>query len=414
MLLVGTSGRCGGAEISLALLARDLNRQGLEVRVLCPEAGLPRRVSSGLANWHFALRCFEPARRMRLGRFLELIEAGGSNLLRMDETMRVFRPHMVHANGTDALLTCVPSAWMRRTPIVWHVRDFAPSGRLAAWCGRAATWVIAVSQAVHTHLIRNGVDPNRITVVPNGVDSESLAEGRSAHLHNTLCMRLGWPSGSFIYVNVGQYVPWKRQDVFLDAAARVARECDRARFLVVGGLPRDGDTCWRTHLEKRIVSQNLTGRVRLLSWQDAMEKVLGGANALVHTASREPFGRVLIEAMALGVPVIAAAAAGTAEIVDDEALGLTFPPEHLDALVAHMRLVRDHPERGAAMALRARTRVQERFTAERTAEAVRRIYARLSPCLDGHVPSRAGCAMRSRFEESRFRTSSVVRRACSR
>jgi len=376
-LLVGAGGRCGGAEISLALLARHLSLQGLVVGLLCPNTALPQRSFLEADLWRCSLVCFESVRPASLSRCLTLLAAGWSNFLRIDEAMRTFQPDIVHANDVAAFLTAVPFAKLRHTPIIWHVRDFFPAGKIVAWCGRCADGIVAVSRAIRAHLVRHGFDPRKITVVPNGIEADGLTSERSAHLHDAICARLGWPRESFIYLNVGQYVPWKRQDVFLDAAARVAPRSGRARFLLIGGLPRDGSTAWRSHVEKLIVARKLSGRARMLHWQDAMDEFWGGADVLVHTARREPFGRVLIEAMAMGVPVIAPRTAGPAEIVTDEVTGLLFESDDLAALVTCMERLQDQHGLGARLVSQAQARVLARFTAERTAQSVRRIYVRV-------------------------------------
>jgi len=391
VLFVSTAGRPGGAEVSLSLLVRHLCVQGVDVGVLAPREALRVRYPLGEDVWRLTVRRFEPVRHVAARQAVALAAAGLWNMWLLLDAIRTFRPDIVHANTTGAMLWAAPAAWWRRTPVVWHVRDFASARWLVAWCGRCAAAVIAVSHAVRDGLVRYGVDPRKVTVVYNGVDVFRLSSAERERRRQQLRARMGWPADAFVYLNVGQYAAWKRQDLFLRAAARVARMRSRSRFVLVGGWPCGGDTAWRRYLEELVLDLGLSGRVRILGWEDDLETVLSGADVLVHTARREPFGRVLIEAMAAGLPVIAPRDAGPIEIIEDEVSGCLFRPGDVERLVVSMCELQADPVLRERLAARAKRRVAASLTAEQTARRVRRVYdAVLARPVPGFVAGRAG------------------------
>lgn len=245
--------------------------------------------------------------------------------------------------------------------IVWHARDLPRRGILTRWCIRRAKRIIAVSNAVKHRLVELGARNENIDVVYNGVDPIM------PDVPNTKADYSG-----FTFSCIGQIVRWKNQEAFLDAADIVHKQYPKARFLLVGSNVFGRRDSYEAQLRKRIESQ--CSYVQNISWQKDMNPIWRMTDCLVHTARMEPFGRVLIEAMAHGKPVIAFASGGPAEIVDDGKTGFLVPFGDVQGLSeAMLQLVRNG-DLARKMGQDAKRRVHEHFSAEKTAEGVMDVY----------------------------------------
>ena len=167
-------------------------------------------------------------------------------------------------------------------------------------------------------------------------------------------------------------LPWKGHRMFLEAFARVAGRRPNARALLVGASPANADDLGPA-LERRIAELGLTGRVRLTGHVDDMVDIYAAADLVVHTSLEpEPFGLVVIEAMAAGRAVLAADAGGPAEIVNHGADGWLYPMGDADALAeAVLHLLEDRALRdGLAFRAAARAKCFDPATTRREMLAV--------------------------------------------
>lgn len=172
---------------------------------------------------------------------------------------------------------------------------------------------------------------------------------------------------------------WKRIERLLDAVPLVLAAVPQARFQIIGG---GDDATYEAELKRRSAAVTFTGHV-----EDAAERI-AELDVLVHTAELEPFGLVVAEALARGVPVVAPASGGPAEIVRDGVDGLLVDPGEPRALAAAIvRLLRD-PVLRAQMGEAGRARVQEAFSEQRMAEQAWRLAERVAAAPPAHRPRR--------------------------
>ncbi len=168
---------------------------------------------------------------------------------------------------------------------------------------------------------------------------------------------------------------WKGVHVFLDAAAKVARSYAHVCFVVIGGALFDLEKHYPLQLHQQVERLKLSEVVRFLGFRADVLRFYAAADIVVHSSiDSEPFGMVLLEAMACGKPVIASNAGGPREIVDSGVTGLLVPPgdaEHLAQAI--LALLRD-PERRLRMGQAGAARVRELFSAERMVRQLETLY----------------------------------------
>jgi glycosyltransferase involved in cell wall biosynthesis len=282
----------------------------------------------------------------------------------------------MHANSFKAAAASLPAALLTGRKLIMHARDFSRCGFLLRLCSWHCAKIVAVSQAVKNDLLRQGAKAENIEVIYNGVDETSAAAGVSgkASLHNAK----GGDNHEFTFAQVGQLVPWKNHNIFLAAAARVADILPNARFVLVGDDIFGRDSKYKTSLLQQIRESGIAEKISLTGWQDNIHEVWPRIGCLVHTAEREPFGRVIIEAMAHKVPVIAVGTAGPGEIIETDKSGILIQPGDVEGLSKAMLRIAQHNELAKNLAQVGYSRVISNFTAEKTTAQMRQIYSQVA------------------------------------
>jgi glycosyltransferase involved in cell wall biosynthesis len=279
---------------------------------------------------------------------------------------------LVHANGTPAALAAVPAARRRGLPAIWHCRDLVPLGPAARVLRNRCARVVAISGAVADHLARELGPDAPVVTIPNGVDLRRLApRGRRVETRR----ELGLAPDDFVVATLGQLVPWKNHRRFIEAAALAARELPRARFLVVGADLFGDHPAYIRELHALAATRGLAERLVWTGYRADPGAVLEAADVLVHPAEREPFGRAVAEAMALGVPVVAADDAGPRELIRPGQDGILLPlgADRATLAQAIVTLATD-PALAARLGAAARDRIRAHFDVRATAERLMDLY----------------------------------------
>ncbi|MGQ9851268.1 MAG: glycosyltransferase family 4 protein [Aggregatilineaceae bacterium] len=278
-------------------------------------------------------------------------------------------------------------------PLRYHNLLTTP-GRLAARLARGAhprraarnylihaplLWVdhvVALSRAERDLLARLGVDPLRMSVLPNAVDLRAYADEPP-------------PVGARapLVLFIGQLVPRKGFDLLARAMPLVARAVPEVRFIFVSHN-RSGEP----ELRRIVAEGGVAGRLALVGPLSEAEKIglLREAAVMAAPSRYEGFGIPLIEALAAGAPVVTTDVVAGNEIIDHERTGLLVPYGDVEALAAAIiRLLRDRPL-GARLAAAGRPEAFARYSAETLAIQLEALYDRLVAWRELQQVSEAG------------------------
>jgi glycosyltransferase involved in cell wall biosynthesis len=182
---------------------------------------------------------------------------------------------------------------------------------------------------------------------------------------------LGVADDEVLFGSFGRLQRWKGQDVFVAAAAEVARARPRARFVVVGGSVFGLEPDYFEGLKRQADALGLGDRLRFTGFRTDVARLMAACDAVCHTSRvPEPFGLVIIEAMSLGRPVVATIGGGPSEIIAEPGDGLLVPAEDPAALARAMLLIVDEPNRRRELATRGRARVRAQFSIDVMAAAL--------------------------------------------
>ncbi len=209
---------------------------------------------------------------------------------------------------------------------------------------------------------------SKVRVVPPGFELDALLTRPEPDRSLRRALRI--PDEAFVFGYVGRLVPIKNLALLLAAFAEMSREHPSAMLVVVG----DGGE--RPALEALAVQLGVGDCVRFAGWQRSLSAIHGGLDAVVISSRSEGVPVSLVEAMAAGRPVVATRVGGIVDLVEHGATGLLVAPDDVGALAEAMKgvLGMDPVER-AAMGDRARKDVASRFTADRLAGDIARLYA---------------------------------------
>lgn len=293
---------------------------------------------------------------------------------------------VVYANSQKAFVIGAIAARIAGRPCIWHLRDmltadhFSKSTRRMAvfLANQLASGVIANSRATADAFVDAGGNPDKVKVVYNGFDISRFATDRSGEVAS---FKEKFSIGNGPVVSVfGRLARWKGQHVAIRALANVPN----AQLLLVGAALFD-EADYERELRSLVAELGLETRVRFCGFIDDVPLALAASDCVLHTSvAPEPFGRVIVEAMLAGKPVVASAAGGVRELVEDQVNGLLFPPGESDALaVAVQSLVKD-PVMHSRIASTAKIWAQQHFPTTTMIENVERTLQGFLNNLRGH------------------------------
>jgi glycosyltransferase involved in cell wall biosynthesis len=380
----GTTGM-GGAEVCLVGLLRHLDRTRFAPTVCVPVRGELARQLEGLG---VPLKIVPvPGRINRLRRAdyrgaAAATAAAGTLLMALRVAHLARGADLLHASALKAGFYAGLAGALARVPVVWEFPDlltdhfFSPAARrlVVATANRFTNTVMAVSGVVGEALVTAGVDPNRVAVIPNGVDLERFHERTTPA---PIRREIGIPEEAPLVAIFARLAPWKGHPVFLEAAARLLAAGSRAHFLIVGDAAFD-DPAYGEGLKARAEELGLSGRAHFIGYRPDVPEVMAAVELVVHASVLpEPLGLTPLEAMALGKPVVAVGVGGPLETVVDGETGLLVAPEDPVAMAAAVGRLLDDRALCRRMAAAGRLRVAERYSQSRLADQVESLYERL-------------------------------------
>jgi len=291
---------------------------------------------------------------------------------------RVARPFdLLYANSPKSFVVAALAGRLAHMPVVWHLRDILGEGHFSRANVRAvvslANWsavrVVANSRATADAFVAAGGKASLVTVVHNGIDPtpfDALAPDTCREVR----AELGIPADAYVVGCFSRLHPWKGQSVLLDAVARMPG----VHALIAGGALFSGEAPYEAELRARAALPSYAGRIHMLGARDDVPRLLAACDVVVHASVlAEPFGRVLVEAMLAGRPVVATSAGGVPEVVTDGETGVLVPPGDAPALGEALHALRRDATRAAALARRGSAHARQRFSRGAMLAGVRRV-----------------------------------------
>lgn len=363
----------------LAPLARYLADRGLDVRVACAPG----------PDWE-ALQA-EGLRMVRLpiARSWNVV----SHLLTIWRLRACLKKHQVdilHVHTPVAgLLGRLVGRWVGVPLILYTAHGFYFHDRMGAWARRFHVLLERLGARFHDHLFlvseedakaaeKYGIErPARTTVVRNGVSSQQLVPEVLVHAGLDRRAELGIPPEVPVVTMVGRLTREKGQVEFLRAARRILQRIPEAHFLVVGGTLASERDRIRRRIERMAADPRLAGHVHLLGFREDVPELLAASTLFVLPSWREGLPVSVLEAMMLGLPVVATNIRGCREAVVDGSTGLLVEPGSSEDLAGAVVYLLEHREIARRLGSGGRRRALELYDIASHLESQWNVYRRL-------------------------------------
>jgi len=361
LYIEGSGDIAGGGQISLIKLLENIDRTLITPILICPfsgdlvshveKLGIPAEILNMDSPKKNPVKFFGSVHKLR-------------------QLMRSMKVDLVHANTSRSALYGGLAAKPLELPVIWHVRVIESEGRydrfLAGLCHKLVVVSKAVEKRFNWLLSKN---PEKVTVIHNGVDIREFCPIISGDdVRSEFNLEPNVPVAGI----VGNLLVWKGQEYFIRAALEVRKVIPSAMFLIVG----DGEC--RHDLERSSEKLGIRDKVIFAGRRFDIPKLMAAMNVIVHSSiTPEPFARVIIEAMAMGKPVVAMNEGGVPEIIEDGVNSISIPPK--DASLMAQKIIELLSDRDKARKIGqvARRHVEEHFSIEENVKKIQKEYLQI-------------------------------------
>jgi glycosyltransferase involved in cell wall biosynthesis len=355
----------GGAELALqeSLLHFDRKRFDFVVGCLYDNGSVGRQIEGlGVPVFDMRMRSFgDPMGLLRLWQFLKTQEPDilHTHLFRANTWGRLFgaAQRVPVIISSEHSMTHDDIEGRRRT----HLLSAIDTGT-ARCCDR----IIAVSEATKKYLMENSIPAKKIEVVLNSVDTRRFAAEANGE---AIRAEFGLENAAVVTI-VARLHPNKNHALLIEAFSRLRERRPGARLLIVGS----------GQLEQTLRAQaeaSAPGAVVFAGARSDIPAIMAASDVVVLCSDREPFGKVLLEAMAAAKPVIGTAVDGIPEVIADGQTGILVPPGDCFALTGAMEELLADRELAASMGRAGRVRAHELFDIHKSAGRLQEIYTEL-------------------------------------
>lgn len=362
----------GGAEVMLARLLAATDRDRFESRVLALGARGP--IGDEIAALGVPIEALGlaagPALPAQIGK--------------LGRSLRRARPDLIQTWLYHAdLLGGLAGKLATGAPVVWglHSSNLEPgivkpgTIRAARACARLAGWlpsaVVCCSESTRELHARLGYRPDRLVVIPNGIDPETFRPDPAARA--SVRAELGLEPNAPLVGLVARFDPQKDHRTFVRAAALAGAADARVRFLLCGDRVAPDNPALRGWIE----AAGIADRVHLLGRRRDLPRLQASLDVgTLSSAAVEALPLVIAEAMACGVPCVVTDVGDSARLVGDT--GLVAPPDNPEALAAAwLELLAMDPDTRAALGARARRRIEEHYALAASVARYEALYERV-------------------------------------
>lgn len=292
------------------------------------------------------------------------------------ERLRRHDVALVHLNNTASTdVDLQLAARAARIPCVAHQRGFAEEWDwLTIRIARRLSAIIAISTSIREHLIRRGFAGYNVQLVFDGVDPDRIVAAQRSGAADQPGLEAALTDGPVIGI-VGNVKRWKGQEVVVRAYAKLRSSHPKLTCVIVGAV---ADRKYEANLRQTAKELGVADRLVFVGYHPRPPALMGQMDVILHASIQpEPFGIVLLEAMAIGKPVVAARAGGPLDIVMDGVTGFLAKPGDPDDYAAKIGEALADDERRRSMGQAGRARMLELFTVHTNIRAIERIYETL-------------------------------------
>jgi glycosyltransferase involved in cell wall biosynthesis len=366
ILILHTSAIIGGAEYSLLEFLHNMKEFPVEIHIAlsCQAEKLLKDKPDILVHFHrFELCYFRKYHSLKslLQSLISLIICN----YKIFQLVKKQNIKTVYCNTFRTLPYCLAVKLFSKVRIICHYRDNVNSKFIQYLIKQGSDRIIAVSAAVKNQ-IPSAVN---VEVIHNGVNISYFSDSKpTGWLHKELNLS----RNTKLIGNIGQILPWKNQMDYILVAKELIKQNAHLHFLLIGGSVDDN---YFRLLKQQIDFFNLNSCFTVTGQVEDIKKYMRELDILIHTASNEPFGRVIIEAAATSKPVIAYNSGGPAEIIKNGQTGFLVQERDIHKMVeTTFRLLNNQPLK-ETIGSSAQKHIAENFNSQDYARKIYQVLA---------------------------------------
>jgi glycosyltransferase involved in cell wall biosynthesis len=298
------------------------------------------------------------------------------NVVGLCRLLRRERIDLVHLNNSiTSNHDWMVAAWLTGRRRVSHERGINPRHtRMARWVSARLDAILCISEAVRANLRSQNIGGDRLFLIHNGLDPNSVAISEQPE---AVRARYGIAGARRIIGMVGNIRAWKGQEVIIRALPAILTQAPDVVCMFVGAAS-GSDDAYSRRLHALIEELGIGSSVIFTGYCANVADVVNLMDVVLHASILpEPFGRVLLEAMALRKPLVASRGGAVTEIVEDGVTGFTFEPGNSPALAECVGQLLADPERAKAMGAAGYERLAEHFSLTKNVQQTTNVYQRL-------------------------------------
>lgn len=333
ILFYNHTSEVSGAEFSMLLLM--LGFKNYEIALIAPEGELLQRArAKGIRVIPIRANSTKMTRNLfGLLRGLFKMWLVSRDLKKI---ISIEQPNILHANSIRAGIIASFTRRPKQTKLIWHIHDNLSMdmvGRGIRFLAQSSVnKIVGVSKANANNFAISSALKAMTTFIYNAVETTSTST-------KSIRPELGVNSTSFVVGVVGQITPWKRQEDAIDAFQVFVREHPNSELWIVGAPKFNAENLsYEEKLKNQVKKYDLTDKVRFLGFREDIANVMFSIDVLVLPSENEPFGRVIIEAMLAGKPVIATNGGGVPEIIEHGKTGFIVPNGDINKITNYLNV----------------------------------------------------------------------------
>ena len=366
------------------MILSRLDRRRFDPVLVCPTDG---PLSSRAEDLEVGTRAIEPLKArftLRPDKLFRYLTSFSRLIRATRETIIREAPDIIHANSIRGGLVISAATFGLSVQVIWHAHDLLPRHPLSVAIRffsllSGSNHILAVSKAVAERFRGSLLKlfPRRvpITVIHNGVDVETFHP--VPKLRREIRSELGLDQDAPVIAIVGQLTKRKGQLELIESFASFAKELPNSVLLIIGEAMFNRDHDYFQELRTRTLDLGIADRVKFLGQREDIPALMNAIDLLVVNSRKEPFGLTVVEAMAVGIPVVATNVDGIAEIIEPGVTGWLVDPTDKDQLSARILKTLRNPEARQQVSDRALSEVRLRFAAERFMSDLHLLYSGL-------------------------------------
>jgi glycosyltransferase involved in cell wall biosynthesis len=285
------------------------------------------------------------------------------------------RVDIVNANSFNAMAVVAPIAKLYKIPIIWTCHGWWPTGKASGiFINNFVDKIIAVSGFVKNKLVKEGfVNPNKIIQIPLGINLSNYSRSSSGE---EIRREFRISKDAPLVGMIGRFQKIKGHHIFIKMASEIIKTNPNVCFMIVGSemFGENEENKYEKEIRELICKSGIEEKFILTGFRQDVPQILKALDVLVVPSEIETFGMVVLEAMAMGVPVVNCARGGPTEIIIDGENGYNVSGQDPIKLGEKVKYLIDHPDIRSAMGIAGEKTVKQKYSIEEQITKIEKIY----------------------------------------